>query len=98
MQQTHPYLSRQLRAALERASVADAEVVASLPREAGRDGRSRGSAVYAPVVVKMGTYALPQRRLDLVFLPQRDDGGSLHLTDVDVFYCLGMPRRPSIAC
>ena len=85
MQQPHPYLSRKLRAALEPASLTDAEVVASLPREAGGDGRARGGAVQAPVVVKMGTYALPQRRLDLVLLPQRDDGRSLHLTYIDVF-------------
>ena len=57
----------------------DAEVVASLPREAGGDGRSRGGAVEASVIVKMATYALPQRRLDLVLLSQRDDRRSLHL-------------------
>ena len=85
MQQPHTYLSRKLRGALEPASLTDAEVVAALPREAGGDGRARGGAVEAPVIVKVGTYALPQRRLDLVFLSQRDDGRSLHLTYVDVF-------------
>ena len=85
MQQPHPYLSRKLGAALEPTSFTDAEVVPSLPRKAGGDGGSRGGAVQAPVVVKMCTYALPQRRLDFVLLSQRDDGGSLHLNYVDVF-------------